>query len=192
MDSDSSIPVRAGGVTTIDIKVIATISQSEGVVTEVSKTYTIRVTRPARVEDDRGSRNQSPFFVEGRQTARSVAENTPAGQNTGEAIAATDPTDDPLIYALLGRDAALFDIDPASGRLLTKASLDYEAKSSYQATVRVRDDGNASDSIDVTITIANVEEAGTVSVSPGEPEVGTALTASLSDPDGSLSDISWQ
>ena len=54
VDSDSSIPLRAGGVTTIEIKVIASVyevitieSSQAWVVTEESKTYTIRVTRAA-------------------------------------------------------------------------------------------------------------------------------------------------
>ena len=44
----------------------------------------------------------------------------------------------------------------------------------------------------MSIDVSNVDETGTVSVSPEQPKSGTALTASLSDPDGSLSDISWQ
>ena len=54
------------------------------------------------------------------------------------------------------------------------------------------DDTTIDDQIEVNIDVNNVDEAGTVSVSPGEPEVGTALAASLSDPDGSVSDVSWQ
>ena len=40
--------MRAGGVTTIQVKVIAEITPEGGVVTQISQTYTIRVTRPAR------------------------------------------------------------------------------------------------------------------------------------------------
>ena len=54
------------------------------------------------------------------------------------------------------------------------------------------DDSTIDDLIEVSIDVSNVDETGTVSVSPEQPKSGTALTASLSDPDGSLSDISWQ
>ena len=54
------------------------------------------------------------------------------------------------------------------------------------------DDSTIDDLIEVSIDVSNVDEAGTVSVSLEQPEVGTALVVSLSDPDGSLSDISWQ
>ena len=37
------------------------------------------------------------------------------------------------------------------------------------------------------VTVTNVEEEGTVDLSPTPPRVDEALTATLSDPDGSLS-----
>ena len=62
-------------------------------VTQISQTYAIEVFRPARVTGGRSSRNQPPSFVEGTQTVRSVAENTPAGQNIGEpSLPPTQPT----------------------------------------------------------------------------------------------------
>ena len=43
----------------------------------------------------------------------------------------------------------------------------------------------------VTVTVTNVDEAGTVSLSEPHPLVGTALTASLSDPDEDVSELRW-
>ena len=48
------------------------------------------------------------------------------------------------------------------------------------------------DTITVTISVTNVEEAGTVTFSSDPPRAGTALTASLSDPDGSVTGLTWQ
>ena len=44
----------------------------------------------------------------------------------------------------------------------------------------------------VEVTVTNVEEEGRVDLSPTAPRVDEALTATLSDPDGSLSATDWQ
>ena len=49
----------------------------------------------------------------------------------GAPVTATDANDDALIYALGGTDTASFDIDPATGQLMTVAALDYETKATY-------------------------------------------------------------
>ena len=86
-----------------------------------------------------------------------VAENTAAGENIGAPVAATDADDDTLTYGLSGQDAGSFDIDTATGQLMTKADLDYETKSSYMVTVTATD-GEATASIMVTITVTDVNE----------------------------------
>ena len=142
---------------------------------------------------------EAPEFAASETGARSVAENTAAGQNIGDPVAATDGDSDPLTYGLSGADAGAFDIVSASGQLRTKDALDYETKDSYSVTVSVRDnkgaDGNADTATDatvnVTITVTNEEEPGTLGLSSTHPLVDTALTASLTDPDGSISGESW-
>ncbi|MCY4517129.1 MAG: hypothetical protein OXB99_07830 [Acidimicrobiaceae bacterium] len=47
------------------------------------------------------------------------------------------------------------------------------------------------DSIVVTVTVTNVDELGTVTFDSDAPAVGTALTASLEDPDGRVSGETW-
>ena len=44
----------------------------------------------------------------------------------------------------------------------------------------------------VKITVTNVEEGGMVTMSQLQPRVGVAITASVSDPDGDVSGVTWQ
>ena len=103
--------------------------------------------------------NTVPAFDADTAT-RSVEENTAAGENIGEPIMATD--DDTLTYTLSGTDAASFDIISATGQLQTKAALDYETKHSYTVTVTATDEAGLSDSIDVTITVTDVDDEAPV------------------------------
>ena len=63
-------------------------------------------------------------------------------------------------YALSGTDAGSFDINGATGQLMTLAALDYETKRTYSVTVTASDSGGLSDSIDVTVMVTNVDEPG--------------------------------
>ena len=107
-----------------------------------------------------------PMF-ESETAARVVAENTAAGMNIGDPVTAMDADDDTLIYALGGTDAASFGINAPTGQLMTKAALDYETKDTYSVTVTASDSGGLSDSIDVTITVTDVDE----DVAPVDPLV---------------------
>ena len=73
---------------------------------------------------------------------------------------------------------------------MTKAALDYEAKASYVVTVTASDSGGLSDSIDVTITVTNVDEMGEVTLWASAtdaltmaPQVGETITGAVMDPD---------
>ena len=106
--------------------------------------------------------NDRPTFTEGSSTTRSVAENTAANTNIGDAVAATDSdSGDILRYTLGGADAASFSIVSTTGQLRTKAALDYETDTSYSVTITVSD-GSLEDNIDVTIDVTNVNEAAPV------------------------------
>ena len=98
-----------------------------------------------------------PVFTEGASATRSVAENTAAGENIGDPVAATDPNNDTLTYTLGGADAESFDIEESSGQLQTKAALDYETKTSYTVEVTATDPSGASATITVTITVTDVD-----------------------------------
>ena len=147
-----------------------------------------------------------PTFAADTQAA-SIDENTTPG-NAVIRIEADDPDGDPLTYSLGGTDAAAFNevfaVFPNSGLIAVRhdATPDYESRSSYSITLNVTDgkdmDGNEEvtatidDSIDVTITINNLEEAGLVTLSTNTPLVGSEYRASLTDPDGGIASLTWQ
>ena len=58
-------------------------------------------------------------------------------------------------------------------------------------TVTATDTSEATDSVMVTITVTNVDEDGTVTLS-SETNVGVAITATLVDVDGGTTDTTWQ
>ena len=112
------------------------------------------------------SLNTAPVFSDSEgnpitEAVRSVVENTAAGENVGAPVTAMDADNDTLTYSLGGTDMASFDIDPATGQIMVGAGtmLDYETKASYMVTVTASD-GIASGSIDVTVMVTNMDEAG--------------------------------
>ncbi len=101
--------------------------------------------------------NVAPVFTEGTTATRTIAENTAADTNIGSAVPATDANNDTLTYSLSETDATSFSIVSTSGQLKTKATLDYETKTSYSVTVTVSD-GSLTDTISVTINVTDVDE----------------------------------
>ncbi len=147
--------------------------------------------------------NGSPEFDEGATAKRSVDEGASVGTPVGAAVTATDPDGDDLTYSIAdGAGSNWFVIDPATGEIMVSTGqlLDYEANSSFTLTVQVTDNKDAShspdsvidDAIAVAVNLVNVDEPGVVRLDSTEPEVGSEITASLSDPDGSLSSMQWQ
>ena len=99
-------------------------------------------------------------------------------------------------WSLDGDDAGDFSI--SSGGVLTfNGTPDFESPADagtdnvYMVTVEA-DDGTYMGSHDVTVTVTNVDEGGTVTLSSDDPQVGVELTATLDDPDGSVTDTTWQ
>ena len=147
--------------------------------------------------------NRPPDFG-ATSTTRDVAENTAADQPVGDPVEATDADSDTLTYSLVsGGDAGLFDIDTSTGQIKVKTgtTLDYEGlRKSYIVSVEVTDsksaDGAANtatdDSIAVTINVTDVEEAGVVTLSNSRPPARVEITATLADPDGGVTDTTWQ
>ena len=137
--------------------------------------------------------NAAPEFADTEDGARSVAENTAAGEDIGNPVAANDANGDALTYALGGTDAASFAIDSDTGQLMTLAALDYETKATYSVTVTASDSGGLSDSIDVTITVTDVDEGFEVSgpAAVDYAENGTAAVATYSATDPESATITW-
>ena len=208
-DSGDTLTYTLGGTDgasfTID-ELTGQLKTKAGLDYEDEDTYTVTVTATDQsgLSDEIDvtitvtSVNEPPEFTDGATTSRSVAENTVAVQNIGDPVAATDPETDTIAYTLGGDDAASFAIDGATGQLKTFDPLDYEFKSSYSVTVSASDgtdiDGNADPSvdntIDVTISVTDQDEAGHVILSSLQPQVDTALTATLVDPDDATS-VTW-
>ena len=144
--------------------------------------------------------NNQPRFPSSETGARSVDENTAAGMNIGTAITAEDDDDDHLTYSISGADAAFFDVVTTSGQLQTEAALDRESRATYSFTMSVHDakdsNGHADPTVDhritVTVTVADVDEAGKVTLWPAEPRMHTVLSATLEDPDGGVRSVSWR
>ena len=148
--------------------------------------------------------NEAPTFADDAPTELSVDENTATDTDITDGLyTATDPEDDtPLTYSLAGTDAASFAIDDATGQVKTNADLDHETNGSYSVTVTVsdsRDDVGAAEippvadtTIDVTITVTDVDEEGTITFSSDNPAAGTTLTATLDDDDTPISDETFQ
>ena len=95
----------------------------------------------------------------GVQTAqtREMAENTPAGTNIGAPVVASDP--DVLTYSLDVAGAMSFDINRATGQLITKVALNFEGSPPDTATVTATDPFGAEATSAVTITVTDVNEA---------------------------------
>ena len=61
----------------------------------------------------------------------------------------------------------------------------------YMVTV-VATDGEITATRDVTVTVTNVNEPGAVTLPTTRPQVGTAITANLTDDDGMVSNVRWE
>ena len=159
---------------------MVTITVSDGSLTDTI-TVTINVTNVPETP-----MNRAPVFSEGNTATRTLAENTVAGVNIGNAVLATDPDNDTLTYTLSGTDAASFDIERTSGQLRTRAALDYESKTSYIVTMTVSD-GSLTDSITATINVSNLDDQASPTITLESPPLtertlnGRVVTLTLSN-----------
>ena len=134
--------------------------------------------------------NTAPSFLLESST-REVAENSAAGVDVGGPVTATDTdTGDTLTYTLEGTDAASFTIVSTSGQIQTKAGVtyDHELQPEYSVTVKADDGNGGTDTIAVTIDIADVDEPPSAPAAPTVSAVsGTtdSLSVSWTAPDNS-------
>ena len=116
--------------------------------------------------------NTAPEFSSAT-ARRSVAENTPAGQNVGAVLTAIDDDNDSLTYTLEGTDAASFNLVTISGsaqiRTRSGVTYDFEAKSRYMVIVKADDNNGGTDTVTVTIEVTDVNE-------PPGPPTGLSVT----------------
>ena len=103
---------------------------------------------------------------------------------------AFDPETGNITWSWDGDDKDIFHLD-ANGALTFITTPDYEnpkdtgGDNVYQITVEASDANNTG-SLPASITVTNVDEDGTVTLSSDRPQTGTALTATLSDLDGTV------
>ena len=137
--------------------------------------------------------NDAPVF-DAASYAFELAENE-AGQPTPIALGrvlASDPEGEAVTYALTGA-ASRFALDATSGALTyIGAGEDAEATDHYTLTAQAADPHGASASVPVRITIGNVDEPGSVTLTTYEPLIGQVVRAQLQDPDGAATDVGWQ
>ena len=142
--------------------------------------------------------NEPPAIARGGDAPVTFAEVVGDIDTALDTYTATDPDAGATTSTLsvAGADGSKFNIQ--GGALTFKVRPDYEMPTDtnmdnvYEVTVRASDaDGNIGMRA-VKVSVTNEEEAGTVTLSKIQPRVGIAVTASLTDPDGSISGLTWQ
>ena len=121
--------------------------------------------------------NEAPVFTTNSDTAS-------APENSTEAFYTASATDqdasDSISYSLTSGVANndLFNIDSVSGEISFKTGANYETNSSYEVHISASDEGSLSTEADlvVTVTITDVNEAPTASISVIYNPADTAIT----------------
>ena len=136
----------------------------QGIITSIRGTGEFSTEPIATLTFARQSVNAAPVFPAAETGARSVAENSLAGANVGDPVAATDT--DTLVYSLGGDDFSLFSLDSGTGQISVASGtdLDYETTTSYSVTVTAADTAGQTAEIEVTISVTDVVEP------PGKPD----------------------
>ena len=107
---------------------------------------------------------------------------------------ATDPEEAAVAWSLSGSDAHAFAID--NGTLAFNTPPDYEAATdrngdNAHSVVVTASDGTNVATLEVSVVVTNLEEPGMVILSSGAPTVGMEISATLTDPDGSIAGTAW-
>ena len=111
--------------------------------------------------------NVRPVFDPNGDYIRSIREDQTPPRNLGSPITATDANSaDRLTYSIPASD--YFEIVDSSGQLRTKAVLDHEVEDEHTITVTATDPGNLRATVDVTITVEDVDETPEIS-GPNNP-----------------------
>ena len=158
--------------------------------------------------------NERPYFDKQSRGAvtgdNSPIEYAESQSNRVVPLAATEPDGDSLRWEVTGVDASSFEIRDAADivgdgkdrvELHFKSQPDFEKRggrdSIYNVMVRATETSavgggpNMAAELPVMVQVMDSEEPGKVELNWLEPEVGTAITATLSDPDGDTNNISW-
>ena len=120
-------------------------------------------------------------------------------------LAVATDDEDTVSLLLNGDDAAAFKLVDRDGTgvetvhgLTFKEVPNYEKPTdankdnAYKVTVVARDDAGHRSETSVTVVVTNVNEDGSVTLSSIQPAVGTPLTATVTDPDGEVTNVIYQ
>lgn len=83
----------------------------------------------------------------------SVSEDLPTGQVVATLRASDPDTPGPLSYSIVSGDEGRFLLDPTTGELRLRDSLDRETKDTYRVQVRASDGVQSAETI-ITITVS--------------------------------------
>ena len=160
--------------------------------------------------------DEDPVFTKG-ETSHEYAENKvddrdpPQADLTVYTFAAYDPEDQDVAFTLSGADMGDFATltaaanaadDTWDGTLTFASAPDYENPADadedniYEVTLTASSGAGADEketAIDITVEVTNEDDDGTLSLSARQPRIGVPISAvSLSDLDGSVSNVSYQ
>ncbi len=140
-----------------------------------------------------------PLAISGGEEVSYAEDMTDTTVGTYEAVAAAGTDAAMTAWTLSGADADDFMVDPATGAstaLKFASAPDFESPAdadmdnTYMVTLTATV-GNVTDTHDVEVMVTNADEMGTVTVTPTMAVANTQLTASLTDPDGGVTNLSW-
>ena len=173
--------------------------------TDVANSATIVVTITVTDEEEGPTFTRTPtedlMFEEGTAITTVLATFTGTDQDT-TAI----PTEESVAtsWQVGGPDGSKFAISTTGtpGQLTFKAAPNFESPGDadknnvYEVTVSVESGpepgAKLRGSTNVKIMLTDTDEAGKVALSKIQPRIGLAVKASLSDPDGNLSGVTWE
>ncbi len=111
---------------------------------------------------------------------------------------ASDPDEnDTISWSLTGDDASSFvRKSPAvmpgwRQELHFDITTDFDGKNPYSVSVKVTDSGGLFDTQPVSVSLSNVDDIPTLWVTPPSPKVGETVTATLTDTDGGVDNLTW-
>ena len=143
------------------------------------------------------SEAEDPFaYFPSGKVSRSVAENSAPGSPVGAPVAVDRNPGNNVVYSLEGADAALFGIERDTGQILVGRGtmLDFESdRTSYSVEVVAEPSRTGKVRATVDIDVVDVAESASVTITPeGQPQVGEALTATLTHEGGEPVEPCWQ
>ena len=129
------------------------------------------------------------------QTIAEDASATDGKHSAGSFTAVDSDGEEAELMWSVGNTAQFSITEPKGGSTalsLTVAELDYETTPAYSTTLTVTDVRGGTDSITVNVTITDVDEPGTLTVTPAGVVAGGSFSASVTDPDSTNLNQSWE